>query len=177
MAVSLASSPPAVRDLLFLRPDSGRRLHVPLLRYQFQSRRLRLAPSWIVLRSVSEERVAVTEVSGEEKGEDSAESDGYSWNGNGGGFGYEVVSASTNGSLDAYLEGNGAGNGSLAKYIGGNGTIGEVADEVSAERKRKKRVEDIGKEEAWFKKTGLEPQVDSFVINCCCFLFLVFFSL
>lgn len=103
------------------------------------------------------------------------ELDGYSWNGNGGGFGYEDVSASTNGSLDAYLEGNGAGNGSLVKYVGGNETVGEVVDEVSAERKRKKRVEDIGKEEAWFKKDGQEPQVDTFVIHCCCFLFLIFF--
>ncbi|XP_073104185.1 protein ACTIVITY OF BC1 COMPLEX KINASE 8, chloroplastic isoform X2 [Elaeis guineensis] len=162
MAVFLATSPPAVRELLFFRPESGRRLHVPLLRYQFQSRRRRrLAPSWIVLRSVSEERVAVTEVSAEEKGEISVdkELDGSSWNGNGGGFGYEVVSTSTNGSLDAYLEGNGAGNGSLVKYTGGNGTIGEVVDDVSEERKRKKRVEDIGKEEAWFKKAGQEPQV------------------
>ncbi|KAG1342438.1 Protein ACTIVITY OF BC1 COMPLEX KINASE 8, chloroplastic [Cocos nucifera] len=164
MAVFLATSPPAAQELLFFRPESGRRLHVPLLRYQFQSRRRRLAPSWIVLRSVSEERVAVSEVSGEEKGELSVEKelDGYSWNGNGGGFGYEVVSTSTNGSLDAYLEGNGAGNGSLVKYNDGNGTIGEVGevvDEVSAERKRKKRVEDIGKEEAWFNKAGQEPQV------------------
>ncbi|XP_008809510.2 protein ACTIVITY OF BC1 COMPLEX KINASE 8, chloroplastic [Phoenix dactylifera] len=161
MALSLATSPPAFQELLFLRPDSGRRLHAPLLRYQFQSRLRHLAPSWIVLRSVSEERVAVTEVSGKEKGEDSVgkELDGYSCNGNGGGFGYEVVSASTNGSLDAYLEGNGASNGSLVKYVGGNGTIGEVVDEVSAEKSRKKRVEEIGKEEAWFKKAGQEAQV------------------
>lgn len=156
MAVSLATSPPAVQELRLLRPV----LRFPLLRYQFQSHHRRTS-SRFVLRSVAEERGAVTEVSSEEKGQGSVTKELYgdSWNENGGGFGYEAVSGSTNGSLDVYLEGNGAGNGSMVKYAGGNGAVREMVDEVSAEKKRKERVEQIGKEEAWFKKDRQEPQV------------------
>lgn len=57
---------------------------------------------------------------------------------------------------------NGYTNGSLVKYMNGNGgvaveVVGEVEEEkVDKEDERKKKVEEIGKEEAWFKKSGEE---------------------
>ncbi|KAF3440447.1 hypothetical protein FNV43_RR18731 [Rhamnella rubrinervis] len=52
----------------------------------------------------------------------------------------------------------GESNGSLAKYVNGNGVASEVVEDVqdsgSKEEGRKKRIEEIGKEEAWFKQSG-----------------------
>ncbi|KAM0056066.1 putative ABC-type Cd(2+) transporter [Helianthus debilis subsp. tardiflorus] len=76
-----------------------------------------------------------------------------------------------NGSYTTYVNGVGNGNGSvvvgedasLAKYVNGNGNgngngreIGEVDVEKKDETttKKKKTVEDIGQEEAWFKQSG-----------------------
>ncbi|KAK6258952.1 hypothetical protein SCA6_013426 [Theobroma cacao] len=90
-------------------------------------------------------------------------------NGNGSASKYEY----TNGSVEGYSNG-GVGvvesesNGSLAKYVNGNGngngaavvTAAEVVvveeEGVVSEAARKKRVEDIGKEEAWFKRSTQE---------------------
>ncbi|XP_027329905.1 protein ACTIVITY OF BC1 COMPLEX KINASE 8, chloroplastic [Abrus precatorius] len=66
-----------------------------------------------------------------------------------------------NGTVEGYV--NGAANGSLVKYGyesgNGNGVAAEVL-EVEAfklrEDGRKKRLEEIGKEDAWFKQTGKE---------------------
>ncbi|AET04576.1 putative cadmium-transporting ATPase [Medicago truncatula] len=78
------------------------------------------------------------------------------WSGNG-----TVVNGS-NGSVRGYV--NGGGNGSLVKYVNGNGVAVEVVEDFveTSKRKevgRKKRLEEIGKEDAWFKQNG-EPQVE-----------------
>ncbi|CAL9765280.1 unnamed protein product [Musa acuminata subsp. burmannicoides] len=155
MAVSLSAAPPVLQDLLFLRPSAGRLSPLPLLRYYplHSRRRFRRLPSRVVLRSAYDEEVAVTEVS--------PELDRYVGNGNGGArFGYkEVVNGSTDGSVELFLNRNGSTNGGLMKYSGENATIAEDVDKVSEEAKRKKRIEDIGKEDAWFKKDGEQPQV------------------
>ncbi|XP_023517648.1 protein ACTIVITY OF BC1 COMPLEX KINASE 8, chloroplastic-like [Cucurbita pepo subsp. pepo] len=48
-------------------------------------------------------------------------------------------------------------NGSLMKYVNGNGAaatvVGEIQASESTEEGRKKRIEEIGKEEAWFKRS------------------------
>ena len=73
-----------------------------------------------------------------------------SLNGNGG-YGY-------NGSVGRYT--NGASNGSLSNYVSGNGaasvTAVEEVIEVRAEvgGVEKKTIEEIGQEEAWFKRSG-----------------------
>ncbi|KAK8367094.1 hypothetical protein V6Z12_A02G163200 [Gossypium hirsutum] len=93
---------------------------------------------------------------------------GFGSNGNGSASKYEYK----NGSVEGYSNTNGGvgvvesdSNGSLVKYVNGNGN--GVAAEVMAaevmqvvekegvvsEEARKKRVEDIGKEEAWFKRS------------------------
>ncbi|KAJ3676183.1 hypothetical protein LUZ60_003595 [Juncus effusus] len=55
--------------------------------------------------------------------------------------------------LDAYLKNGNNGNGGLVKSDNGNG-----GGSNSAEKERKMRLEDIGREDAWFKKNQ-EPQV------------------
>lgn len=53
------------------------------------------------------------------------------------------------------------GNGSLVKYV--NGSVTVETEEVTKERKeevRKKRVEDIGQEDAWFKNNTQQKQVE-----------------
>lgn len=114
-----------------------------------------------------EDRVAVAEVV---NGEESVRvaKDEYDWNGNGNGNGswrsleYGVERGSENGALEleVYVNGNGgATNGSLVKYEGEKGEVGVDKEE----KKRKRRVEEIGQEDAWFKKSGGEtPQVCSF---------------
>ncbi|CAL9169597.1 unnamed protein product [Musa hybrid cultivar] len=156
MSVSLSSAPRILQDLLFLRPTAGR-LH-PLPGYcRLQSRRLRRLSSRVVVQSGSNERISVTEVS--------RDLDRYvgNGNGNGGGSGYgfrEVVNGSANRKIEVILNGNEASNGSASLvYTDGNGAVAKEVDEVFEEAKRKKRVEDIGKEDAWFKKGGEQPQV------------------
>lgn len=89
------------------------------------------------------------------------ELESLNWNGNGRVLSMEVVEESSNGRAEVLLKGNGATNGSLVKYAGENGaaTATAAVDEGLKEGRRKKRVEEIGKEDAWFKKTGPEPQV------------------
>ncbi|KAK2438676.1 protein ACTIVITY OF BC1 COMPLEX KINASE 8, chloroplastic [Trifolium repens] len=82
------------------------------------------------------------------------------WSGNGNGAVTKTIGS--NGSVRGYV--NGSGNGSLVKYVNGNGVAAEVADDFVATSKqkevgRKKRLEEIGKEDAWFKRNG-EPQVE-----------------
>ncbi|THU46754.1 hypothetical protein C4D60_Mb09t08220 [Musa balbisiana] len=156
MSVSLSSAPRILQDLLFLRPTAGR-LH-PLPGYcRLQSRRLRRLSSRVVVQSGSNERISVTEVS--------RDLDRYVGNGNGsgGGSGYgfrEVVNGSADGKIEVILNGNEASNGSASLvYTDGNGAVAKEVDEVFEEAKRKKRVEEIGKEDAWFKKGEEQPQV------------------
>ncbi|KAH7652663.1 Cadmium-transporting ATPase protein [Dioscorea alata] len=156
MAASLVAAPLFTRDLLCLHPFVRR---IPLLHHRLRRRSLR----GIAARSVREDRVAVAEVV---NGEESVRvaKDEYDWNGNGNGNGswrsleYGVERGSENGALEleVYVNGNGgATNGSLVKYEGEKGEVG-----VDKEKKRKRRVEEIGQEDAWFKKSGGEkPQV------------------
>lgn len=74
----------------------------------------------------------------------------------------------SNGSAGSYANGSTkveSGNGSLVKYVNGNRNgNGSVAaktrvevvkvDEVISEKKKKKTVEEIGQEDAWFKRKG-----------------------
>lgn len=77
-----------------------------------------------------------------------------------------------NESIENYLNStavseNDLGNGSLVKYANGNGLAVEVVEEVPEPKmeevlKKKKKVEDIGQEEPWFKRGGRDQvEVDS----------------
>ncbi|KAI4345191.1 hypothetical protein L6164_012337 [Bauhinia variegata] len=73
-----------------------------------------------------------------------------------------------NGSIEGYVNGslrvteseNEVTNGSLVKYVNGNGVAAEFVEDVETskltEDGRQKRIEEIGKEEAWFKQSGKE---------------------
>lgn len=56
-------------------------------------------------------------------------------------------------------------NGSLGKYVNGNGVAAPAAaaevveDSAAKEDGRKRRLEEIGKEDAWFKQAGKEVEV------------------
>ncbi|KAF3549336.1 hypothetical protein DY000_02005794 [Brassica cretica] len=63
---------------------------------------------------------------------------------------------SINGDLNGNVPLN--GNGSLVKYV--NGSVTEEVSKKREEEKRQKRVEDIGQEDAWFKKTQQKQQVE-----------------
>lgn len=68
-------------------------------------------------------------------------------------------------------------NGSLVKYVNGNGAVAEVLNEAGdsleteKEEGRRKRIEEIGKEDAWFKRSAQEELEVSIVMP----LFLLFF--
>lgn len=92
------------------------------------------------------------------------------WSGNGA-SGPSGSNHGTNGSTKGYVNGslgvveseNGSNYGSLVKYVNGNGAAAEILEDVEAsklkEDGRKRRIEEIGKEDAWFKKSG-ENQVE-----------------
>ncbi|KAL0912488.1 hypothetical protein M5K25_018461 [Dendrobium thyrsiflorum] len=123
---------------------------IPPIRSDLWFSRRRRISSRVLIRSVREQRLPVTEGPKEEEKEVELVN-GYSWNGNGSVPGLEVAERSANGNLDAYLKASGAENGSLVKYAGGSEEAVEEVDGATAEKKRKKRVEEIGKEDAWFK--------------------------
>ncbi|KAL3527835.1 hypothetical protein ACH5RR_012491 [Cinchona calisaya] len=75
------------------------------------------------------------------------------------GFNGSVIEEYTNGSVG--VSESEMVNGSLVKYVNGNGNGGVVSGEeaelvevkVETEKKRKKSIEEIGQEEAWFKQS------------------------
>lgn len=124
-------------------------LRAPALRLRFHARRF-------VYRSALEERTVI-------------ESYDSSLNGNGRAIKLEQISREgKSGKMDPYLgsangNGNGNGNGGMIKYEVENGNAlksGSILE--SEERERKKRVEEIGREDAWFRKDGEQPQVNIF---------------
>lgn len=119
-----------------------------------------------------EDREFINEVNGvglSGNGVASTSGDGYIYNGS--------VERYTNGGVIEIV--NDSSNGSLVNYASGNGVAAEVVDEIKGselkEENRKKRVEEIGKEEAWFK-SGREQvevlfsDVNGFCMNCFFFL-------
>lgn len=136
-------------EILFPRPAAA-----GCLRHRRPSHRLRVRRTRLHLVPCSDykDRVSVTDVSGE------LDLDRYVGNGNGRGGGIEYAEV-TNGSIEVLLNGNGAKNGSLVRYSGGNEAAAVEVDGGSGETDRKKRVEEIGKEDAWFKEGGEQPQV------------------
>ncbi|PSS36723.1 Protein kinase-like domain protein [Actinidia chinensis var. chinensis] len=141
-------------DLTFLRPDSTRRLRICLSRISL-SRRKKSALSFRA--RVQREEVVVEERERESVSEGSS----VELNGNGSIHGYNgTVERYTNGSVGVVESENGAINGSMVKYMNENGSASRIAEEVveseAEEVGRKKTIEEIGQEEAWFKRSGQE---------------------
>ncbi|KAL0395597.1 UNVERIFIED_CONTAM: protein ACTIVITY OF BC1 COMPLEX kinase, chloroplastic [Sesamum calycinum] len=149
-----SSTTPTLPELIFLSPHSpAKRLKLSLYRPHNLERRSNIRILGTRIRAVQREesstllderdRELVTKLNG-------------SVNGNG------SVANYTNGSVK--IE---SGNGSLVKYVNGNGNAnGSVASmselevvEVKEVISQKKSIEEIGQEEAWFKKKG-QDQVE-----------------
>jgi hypothetical protein len=83
-------------------------------------------------------------------------------NGNGNGRVNGSVERYVNGGLVSVEEGESSSNESLVKYVNGNGAAAVETAEILVEEKkegskeegRQKRIEEIGKEDAWFKRAG-----------------------
>ncbi|KAJ6990795.1 hypothetical protein NC653_019143 [Populus alba x Populus x berolinensis] len=83
-------------------------------------------------------------------------------NGNGNGRVNGSVERYVNGGLVSVEEGESSSNESLVKYVNGNGAAAVATAEILVEEKkegskeegRQKRIEEIGKEDAWFKRAG-----------------------
>lgn len=91
---------------------------------------------------------------------------GFELNGNGSsGYSYNKTSESyTNGAVSEVVSENGASNGSLVKYAKGNGVAAKRAEKIpEADLKGKKTIEQIGQEDAWFKRSE-QGQVEVSVV-------------
>ncbi|GJM85337.1 hypothetical protein PR202_ga01778 [Eleusine coracana subsp. coracana] len=98
----------------------------------------------------------------------------YGLNGNGSGLGYDDAAVeahlSSNGSAGASGSGNGA---AVEPAASGTGTVSStalvsVSSPVEDETRRKERVEEIGREDAWFKQSsgqGPLPEVSLFALT------------
>lgn len=96
-------------------------------------------------------------------------SNGAAYNGNGD-YRYNGW---VNGGVTTVESETGGTNGNLVKYVNGNGVaaavVGEIQASESVEEDRKKRIEEIGKEEAWFKRSD-QQQVEVCFSACCSLL-------
>ncbi|KAH7520691.1 hypothetical protein FEM48_Zijuj08G0172000 [Ziziphus jujuba var. spinosa] len=166
----MASCSLPIPELTFLPPQTTLKRRLSLSRNSlskpslYRCSRFNLSFRTRIIRAVREEGVVVEErdrdllkevngavlngngaasTSGSDYGYGNGSVDGYS---NGGVIEDESVKRSSNGSLMKYVNGN------------GNGVPSEVVEDVefpeSKEKGRKKRIEEIGKEEAWFKRSG-----------------------
>ncbi|KAL4197664.1 hypothetical protein AMTRI_Chr04g252250 [Amborella trichopoda] len=155
MAASLTSSP--LPEFPFLRPKTRRsfkfdpsKAHAQRFKRAFQ----------LKFRAIQRESNTIAE---EEKRDTLVDS--YELNGNGSAYGSNgSLSSSTinpeNGTVSSSP--NGGSNGSLVKYVNGNGGLNGSFYEQSGSEGKKKTIEEIGQEEAWFKrggKDGLEVSV------------------
>ncbi|MFS8018712.1 putative ABC-type Cd(2+) transporter [Helianthus anomalus] len=154
----------AALDLTFLRPDTAsNKLRFPVSRLSSvrkPSRFLRLSRLNVgtvggrgrIMAGRSEEVILVEKEDGEVdlggNGSYTTYVNGVE-NGNGNGNGSVVVGEDE--SLAKYVNGNGNGNGGIGREIGEVDV--ENKDETETKTK-KKTVEDIGQEEAWFKRSG-----------------------
>ncbi|XWS44857.1 hypothetical protein CRYUN_Cryun15aG0085500 [Craigia yunnanensis] len=163
----MASSLP-LQELHFLSPRTTSKHRFYLSRYSSLSRVSFAGNSNVRNCNISRSRIRALKEEGvayEEREQEFIKEDngGFELNGNGSASKYEY----NNGSVEGFTNG-GVGvvesesNGSLVKYVNGNGngaTAAEllvVGEGVVSEEVRKTRVEEIGKEEAWFKRSTQE---------------------
>lgn len=151
-SVSATLSAAALPELIFLAPTSGsRRIRLPVAKLFGQKNRTAVLRCRI--RAVRREESVVLEESDREL----ARKVNGSANGNvnGGLNGHSGVAEKySNGSLATESQ-------SLVKYVNGNGGAGRGGEEVLEVKatqvfEKKKTVEEIGQEEAWFKKKGTD---------------------
>lgn len=153
----------SIPELIFLSPQTTAKRRLSLSGVSLSKLSLSRFPSYGLrsrIRAVKEEGVVVEE----REAEFIKKVNGVSSTSGGGGY-------SSNGSVNKYSNGsvgmieseNGASNGSLVKYVNGNGVAAAVVEEIEVskleEEGRQRKIEEIGKEDAWFKQSGL-PKVE-----------------
>lgn len=154
----------SIPELIFLSPQTTAKRRLSLSGASLSKLSLSRFPSYGLrsrIRAVKEEGVVVEEREAEfikkVNGVSSTSGSGYSSNGS--------VNKYSNGSVGMIESGNGASNGSLVKYVNGNGVAEAeaVVDEIEVsklkEEGRQRKIEEIGKEDAWFKQSEL-PKVE-----------------
>lgn len=149
----MASTSLPLPELKFLAPQITLKHRVSLLKFRSCSSTSRNSRYNVALRTriraVKEEGAVIEERVSDVK-----------WSGNGAAA--SAARVGSNGSVNgSSFVVNESGNGSLVKYVNGNGVaaakVVEVEDFGEAGKRReedgrKKRLEEIGKEEAWFKQ-------------------------
>lgn len=144
---------PTLPELIFLSPhNSTKRLKLSLSGALNHWPRSNAKILGTRIKAVQREESAVLE----ERDRELAAKLKGSVNGNGSVGSYvngSVKIESENGSLAKYVNGNGNGNGNGSVGVGSAGAVLEAVkmEEMIGE---KKSVEDIGQEEAWFKRSG-----------------------
>ena len=169
--MAMASTSSTVHEVFLFRRGSGNWI-VSARRNSLKIREirggLRFASSFRA-RSAADDRIAVLEDE-----ELMRKLDSYDRNGNGNGNGRAKYLSEESRDSAFYVNGN--GNGSLATYVNGNGVVkSDVVEEVKEKKKeiRTRTIEEIGQEEAWFKKDGKDKLE---VIFCFFNLFLLDFT-
>ncbi|KAG6773605.1 hypothetical protein POTOM_020895 [Populus tomentosa] len=164
----MASSLP-LPELTFISPQTRTRKHhhhlLPLSRHSLSklnvsSKKLKfnIPLRTPVVRALSEDTAVIEEREREILKE---------LNGNGNGRVNGSVERYVNGRVVSVEEGESSSNGSLMKYASGNGVAATAKAKIVVEDEkeglkedgRKKRIEEIGKEEAWFKRAGQQVEV------------------
>ncbi|KAF3784114.1 Uncharacterized protein EJ110_NYTH15564 [Nymphaea thermarum] len=148
MSTIISASSSQLPEIFLFRRDC-RTLRTSIVIPRTSSRSLRTLKR-TRLCAVSEEGTVVLE----------KEVNGYPLNGNGSAYSYGGRVESSNGSLkldsNGTLSTNGAVNGALVKYSGGNGAATATETVVKGKEEKRKTVEEIGQEEAWFKRAQRE---------------------
>ncbi|KDP35226.1 hypothetical protein JCGZ_09385 [Jatropha curcas] len=167
----MASSSLSLPDLTFLSPQTTLKHRLSLSRHSLS--RLFLStnqiksslPIRIRVRAIREESLVIEERESELLKEVNGTNGAASTSSNGDDYGFNGSNGSyTNGGVSVMeSEKKEVTNGSLVKYVNGNGVAATemvVEDEVELkEDGRKKRIEEIGKEDAWFKSAGKQVEV------------------
>eukprot|EP00262_Sarcandra_glabra_P006512 TRINITY_DN18842_c0_g1_i1.p1 TRINITY_DN18842_c0_g1~~TRINITY_DN18842_c0_g1_i1.p1 ORF type:complete len:766 (+),score=158.27 TRINITY_DN18842_c0_g1_i1:124-2421(+) len=161
MVASLSPSSSPLPDLHFFQRETCRNLRFPVVKLQFQQYQRSRSIFRTCCKSLPDERISVAEIDREGNDSLKGESNSYNWNGNGSSLGYNESVERSNGSFKVNLNGKGGSNGSLVKYVNGNGAAetGTLSDDSWTDELRgskKKTIEEIGQEEAWFKHGGRE---------------------
>lgn len=166
----MASSLLSVRDLTFLSPKPTLNLNRRVSLTKFSLSRVSPSPKLVRyglgtrIRAGKEGKSVVVE----ERDAELIVEVNRNLNGNGKSVsGAAVLDRKYDGNGSAEVFGNGSvsvveseGNGRLVKNVNGNGNgrvAAGVVEEKDSEEARQKRIEDIGKEDAWFKQTPQEP--------------------
>ncbi|KAK3017013.1 hypothetical protein RJ639_006874 [Escallonia herrerae] len=140
-------------ELTFLRPPTARKFRLSLSKLPL-SKLPRFKPSLSIrIRAAQRDETTLVEERESELLNGVNGNGSYNCNGSAGKYtnGAVGVTESENGSLVKYLDGNGNGNGVAAVRIAEEVVVEKIAE---GSGRKKKSVEEIGQEDAWFKKSA-----------------------